>query len=181
LRSRRLAAAAALSAVLAGTVACSGPTNAPALVFRLDDSPPTPGTLDARVSMAMRADDFSFGPDSFLCSAAPVRITSVDLYRPSNGIRLVRWGFANHPYPLRAEQAGPLSNYGPFTSHAVTARCHHTSWYARLGLEVQRTHTGRQTVLGIRLTYRSGGTEKVGYISEQFTFREPGGKSPSGG
>lgn len=172
----RFFAAVIGAASLAALAACSS-DSPPTLVYQLDSSP-----LDrAGVSFPVRADHFSIVPGSFPCSTRPVRITSVQLYRPTAGIRLLHWGLANRPYDQSHAAAYPrtLSKLGPYASHTVTARCHHTRWYARVGLELLRTQPGPQSFLAVRITYNSGAEKKAGYISEQFRIREPHGQRPS--
>jgi hypothetical protein len=132
------------------------------------------------MSFPSRADRFAIEMDSFLCSTQPVHLSSVELYQPSAGIRLVRWGLANHPYgTLPASPPKTLSEYGSgfFASHTVTARCHRTHWYAHVGLQLLRTRPGPQSFRAVRITYDSAGTTKVGYISEQVHVSDPTSRS----
>ena len=169
---RRTPVTIALTAVvLAGPVACSNRA-APTLVFQLDPHPLDRATLTFPVA----ANRFSIETGSFLCSTRPVHITSVELYGASAGIRLIDWGLANHPFSksVTIPHPGPLLGLEPFTSHSVTARCHHTQWYARVGLELLRTKPGTQHVRAVRVTYSSAGLQRGGYISEQYVIRDPG-------
>ena len=171
---RSLRAVLATCAALGvGLTACS--SDAPKLIPILSDKPPSAASELGGVSLPSRADDLAVVLDVFLCGTRDVPITSLQLYKPSSGIRLVRWGIANKPYDqMKWENTvAGLRSGGPFRSRTVTARCHETQWYSRVALELHRTQPRTQSFTGVRFSYRSAGKEKVGYVAEWFRIREP--------
>lgn len=109
-----------------------------------------------------------------MCGRGDAHISSLQLYRPSAGIRLVRWGIENQNSNvyLNAEASGPLINLGgAFADHAVTEHCGKAS--AMVGLQLRRTEPGTQSFLGVRITYDNNGQQQVGYIDEYAKVRDP--------
>lgn len=165
-----LTVSAALLAAVAGAGCSSEP---PSLIPGLRNDRPDPAKGISGGSFSMHANVFSIEMLSFLCSTGDVRLTSVRLYRPSAGMRLVQWGIDNQHRPVtNAITAGPLTRLGSFSSHAVTPRCHRAPAYAAVGLELHRTQPGPQSFLGLRVTYDSDGRQKVAYLWEQYHIHD---------
>ena len=144
----------------------SGPSS---LVRGLSDDRPDLSKGISGGSVGMGPAGVAVEMGTFLCGTRDVTITSMSLYRPSSGVRLVRWGIENEVVPGTGNAS--LAQLGSFTSQTITQHCGASS-YSRVGIQLQRTQPGTQSFLGLRVTYQSDGRTKVAYLWEQYQLRE---------
>ena len=148
-----------------------GSDSPPSLIPVLSDRPdPSQGISGGLLPMEA---DVAIELGTFPCATRHVTLTSVSLYRPSPGIRLVRWRIENTVITEDGEAAS-LARLGPFTPHDITQVCG-ASPNSRMGLQLHRTQPGTQSFLGLRITYRSDGRQKVAYLWEQYQLRQAAG------
>jgi hypothetical protein len=150
----------------------------PALILSMSDQRPDPNKGISGGSFAEGSETFSMQLGSFQCAKRAVTVTSISLYKPTSGIQLQRWGFANtlpsdtndidHPDVALTQILGGIG-----TSHTLTRLCT-DPFYARLCLQLQRTQPGTQAWLGLRVVYRSDGENKVAYVWEQYQIKDLG-------
>jgi hypothetical protein len=112
-----------------------------------------------------------------LCGKGNVTITSISLYQPTPGVKLVRWGIENSNALERTGGGTTLASLGSYTSHTVTQHCGGGS-YTNVGLQLGRTAPGTQSILGLRVTYLSHGRRVIAYLAEHDQFREPPAHTP---
>ena len=138
--------------------ACAGPNDGSRLVF------PGEGTGVASLPRISAGSPYTFGGSGVCTTKKPITITSVTLFRPRGGLRIVDW--ATRPWNTGPADSGPLGakvlarSIPGFTRRPISAVCsRHDA--VEFAFTVEKPDATTANADGALIHYRVGGANHV--------------------